>query len=486
MTSRPNLLYIFADQLRYHSTGLGGERQTSTPNIDRLARDGVNFTDAISNTPVCTPYRAIMLTGRYAHACGPFTNFIRLPDDERTVGELLKAQGYNTGYIGKWHLSGARGVEYEPPGAGRHGFDHWASFAFNHRHNKDVYYADGPEPVWGDGYQTDGETERAIKFIERQTPKEPFCLFVSWGPPHPPYAAWNMPPKYLERYGTLEELARSELDENRQKVWREWQKPLRFTPRTLSHRPNVEGKRLNDFAVATYYAMTDWVDDCLGRILAALERAGLAQNTIVVFSSDHGEMLGSHGMRGKMVFYEESVRIPFLVRWPARIQPGTTSDACISAVDFLPTLLGLMDVPAPDNVQGMNLSHCALGKAGPEPDGAIIASYTGYEQYNPGWEYRGVRTKRYTYARSLQELWMDYGPRKGRTYSDEPQHFLFDNANDPYQTTNLAADPNHKGTVEELEARVKRYLDETGDGFHPAPYYKQFRDDKGKLVRPVS
>ena len=145
MTTRPNLIYVFADQFRVQSAGFGGGTATHTPNLDTFTEEGVDFTNAISNTPVCTPYRACLLTGRYAHACGPITNFIRLADEEVTFGELLKATGYNTGYIGKWHLSGARGVDYEPPGVGRHGFDYWSSFAFNHRHNRNHHFEEGPD-----------------------------------------------------------------------------------------------------------------------------------------------------------------------------------------------------------------------------------------------------------------------------------------------------------------------------------------------------
>ncbi len=483
-TTKPNLLYIFADQLRVHTTGFWGETQVNTPALDSFVKEGVNFTNAVSNTPVCTPYRACMLTGRYPHSNGAITNFIRLPDEERTFGEILKEQGYTTGYIGKWHLSGARGVDYEPPGAGRHGFDYWSSFAFNHRHNKNRYFEDAPEPIQTEGYQTDHETTRAIEFIERQSTDGPFCLFVSWGPPHPPYAVWNMPPKYLEPYGKVEEIPRSELNEKQLRPWASWQKPIKYTPRKLNRRPNVEGNRASDLAVATYYAMTCWVDDCLARIVTALENSGLADNTIVVFSSDHGEMLGSHGMRGKMIYYDESVRIPFVVRWPAQVPSGTVSDACISSVDFLPTLLGLMSVDIPAGVQGMDLSHFALGKSGPEPKGAILASYTGYEGFRSGWEYRGIRTKRYTYARSLVELWKDYGPRKGKVYKDEPEFFLFDNLNDPYQNEDLSADPKHRELREELEGEVQEYLSETGDVFQPAPYYKQFFDN-GNLIKAI-
>lgn len=485
MQKKPNLLFVFADQLRYQSIGFAGEKQVHTPNIDRFVRESANFVNAISNTPVCTPYRGCMLTGRYPHACGTITNFVRLPDTEKTFGEILKAEGYNTGYIGKWHLSGARGIDYEPPGAGRHGFDYWSSFAFFHRHNRIHYFEDGPEPIEPEGYQTDDETDRAIKFIERQNDEKPFCLFVSWGPPHPPYELWNMPPKYLERYGKLEEIPRSELDEKTAPLWTDWQKPFRFTPAKFNYRKNASGSPFTDKAIATYYAMTDWVDDCFGRILAVLKKKGIEDNTIVVFSSDHGEMLNSHGMAGKMIFYDESVRIPFIVRYPKTIKAGTESDVCISSVDFLPTLLGLMNIDIPDNVQGKDLSNCALGRKGNEPAGAIIASYTGYEGYIPGWEYRGIRTKRYTYARSLQELWKKSAPEKNRIYGNNPEYFLFDNQNDPFQQKNIADDPAYKNVRDELESELVKYLKETGDSFKRADEYAQFFDEKGRVIKPV-
>jgi len=481
---RPNLIFIFADQLRAQTTGFGGETQVSTPHLDRFARQGVNFTNAVSNTPICTPYRGSMLTGRYPHACGTICNFIRLPDSERTFGEILREQGYRTGYIGKWHLSGARGVDYEPPGPGRHGFDTWSSYAFEHDQNRIRYFEDGPEPIEPEGYMAEHETQRAIDFLERQEKDEPFCLFLSWGPPHPPYEPWQMPLEYLERYGTVDEIPWSRLTQEERKSWQAWQKPVSFSPRRLDQRPNQRGNRLSDSAVAAYFAMTEWIDTCFGKIMAALDNSGQAQDSIVVFSSDHGEMLNSHGLRGKMIFYDESIRIPFLVRWPRKIRPGTVVDACIGTVDFLPTILGLMGIPVPGNVQGMDLSHRALGLGGPEPEAAVLAGYTGYGSFTPGWEYRGIRSKSHTYARSLQELIKDYGPQKGRIYGPNPEYYLFDNRSDPFQLNNLAADPKYRDIFHEMESVLSAHLERTGDRFLPALEYRQFFD-RGRLIKPI-
>ena len=464
---RPNLLVVMGDQLRRCSTGFGGESLVRMPTLDAFATEGVDFASAVANTPLCAPFRASFLTGQYAHCHGVIANDLRLPDHAVTLGQVLKREGYSTGYVGRWHLSGQQQGQYEPPGPGRHGFDYWSAYEFNHRHNQDIYYEDGPEPICADAYQMDSETDRAIRFLERQNGPNPFVLFLSWGPPHPPYEPWNMPGDYLRPYGTVEELPPGEASG----AWQRWQKPLRLTPRTLTPaRPNATDGW--DSMAATYYAMIDWLDACFGRVLDALERAGHAGNTIVVFTSDHGEMLGSHGARGKMIFYEESVRIPWLVRWPGRIAPRTTSDACISTVDLLPTLLGLLGVDCPPGVQGMDLSHLALGRPGPEPACAFIASYTGYSGFNPGWEYRAVRTKRHTYARSLVELQRGYtGWQPGSSYRREPEHFLFDNLADPYQLSNLAASSNHRETRGELEALLATCLHETNDQFLPAAEY---------------
>jgi len=477
----PNLLVALADQLRPHSTGLEPAAPLRTPNLERLAAEGVNFVNAVSNTPLCGPFRACMLTGRYPHANGVIANWQRLPENQPTLGQILRHRGYQTAWVGKWHLGGER-MDHEPPGPGRHGFDFWSGYEFHHRHNDNRYWEDDPEPLTTDGYQADHETQRAIEFIERRDPRRPFCLFVSWGPPHPPYAEWNVPPRYLAPFAKrLEPLDPCDAGDR----WKEWQEPFRLVPRKLTPaRPNAFGERVSDRDVACYYAMTLWVDDCLGRLLGALDELGLRDETIVVFASDHGEMLGSHGMRGKMIFYDESVRIPLVIRWPGQVPDGLVSDVCISAVDILPTLLGLLGIEAPPGLQGMDLSPHALGRNGPQPPGAFLASYAGYEDFHLGWEYRGVRTKRYTYVRSLFELLRDYAPQPGRAYSRTPEVFLFDNLEDPYQQHNLAGDPTHAAVLAGLEALLGGHLRATGDSFRPATDYAPcYR--RGRRIRPL-
>lgn len=482
---RPNLIYVFADQLRPMSLQLDGEKMTQTPRIDRFAREGVVFSNCCSMTPVCAPYRACMLTGRYPHVNGVITNGNRILDRERTFGEILKGEGYNTAYIGKWHLNGPmnRRNQYVPPGPAHHGFDYWMAFNFNHNYNRPRYFSEGPEPIMPEAYQMDFETDRAIEYINRQTADQPFTLFMSWGPPHPPYSIWNMPKRYVARYGTVEDVALADLPANERRSWSAWQQPYKFTPRQdLTTRKDAGNRPFNLTEIATYYAMIDWVDDSLGRLLDALEAKGLADDTIIVFSSDHGEMLNSHDTRGKMIYYDESVRIPFYVRWPRRIKAETVSDACITNVDFLPTLLGLMGVAVPDNVNGMNLAHCCLGRPGPEPEGAILASYSGYEGYDAGWAYRGVRTKRYTYVRSRMQLWRWYGGWGNRPHGTEPEYFLYDNEKDPYQMTNVVDQPAYRATRERLEGLVKDYLRRSRDAFLTGPEYRKFYDDEGRQI----
>jgi arylsulfatase A-like enzyme len=296
-----------------------------------------------------------------------------------------------------------------------------------------------------------------------------------------------MPATYLERYGTVQKVTHAELTDKEKKQWQPWQEPVRFTPGDFPRRENVEKDYMGGISYATYHAMMEWLDDCFGRIMKSLEDNGLADNTIVVFTSDHGEMLGSHGLRGKMIYFDESVRIPFMVKWPGHIKPGTVSDACIGTVDFLPTVLGLMGISCPKDVQGTNLAHCALGTPGPEPEGAFLAGYSGYGQFSDGWEYRGIRTKRYTYARSLMQLRRWYGGwKEGDDFSKEPEIFLTDNEKDPYQRNNLAGKPEYREIQEHLESLVQAHMDRTGDKFLKGTEYKQFYDEENRRIKPLT
>lgn len=423
MTSsqRPNLLFVFADQLRGQTLGFMDQEPVRTPNLDRFATEGVVFTNAISNHPVCTPYRASLLTGRYPLTNGIFMNDLRLPESEVTIAEVLASKGYDTAYIGKWHLDGLERRGFTPPGPRRQGFEYWAALNCSHQYLDTFYYRDTPERIPIEGYEPDLQTDLAIDYLKsRKESDRPFCLFVSWGPPHEPYR--QVPQKYLDLYPAED----------------------------IRLRPNCpEWKREE---IAGYYAHTTALDENFGRLLDALGKTGLAENTILVFTSDHGDMLGSHGQRKKQRPWEESILVPFLIRWPGHTTQGTRSETLLGAPDVMPTLLGLMGVSVPSTVEGKDLSHAVLGTEGEEPESVLILNPAPFSEafraQLPEW--RGVRARRYTYVRTLEGPWL-----------------LYDNRDDPYQLRNLANDPDIKELREGLEEELRGWLEKTGDEFLP-------------------
>ena len=417
LSHAPNLLYIFADQMRATAMGCMHTESVHSPHLDRLASQGLLFRNAVANVPVCTPSRASLITGRHALTCRCIFNDLRLPEDERSIADVLVREGYRTGYIGKWHLDGISRHMFTPPGRRRHGFDdYWAAYNCNHNYFDCKFYLDdNPHLQRAQGYDADVQTDQAIGFVERFV-DEPFCLYLSWGPPHSPYR--TVPQEYLDTY----------------------------PPENIELRPNVEGG--DRAAIAGYYAHITALDRNVGRLMDALDRLCLADNTIVVFSSDHGDMLWAHGRIGKEYPYEESIGIPLIVRWPDRLPAGETTDALISIADYAPTFLGLMGAPVPDRMNGRDLSATLLGHSSAEQSSLFIAEHVYADQPPPSQPWRGVRTKRYTYARWLQ----------GGT-------LLFDNLQDPYQLRNLALDPGHETLAAELEQELQGWLARLGDDF---------------------
>lgn len=415
--TKPNILFVFSDQQRASTLGCMHDEPVQTPHLDRLAAEGILFTNAIANTPVCTPSRATLLTGRHALTNRTFANDLRLPEEEQSIADLLKAQGYRTGYVGKWHLDGISRHIFTPPGRRRHGFDdYWAAYNCNHRYLDGKYYLnDSPELQHYDGYDADGQTEQAIGFLE-QFRNEPFCLFVSWGPPHDPYD--QVPQPFLDQY------------------------PI--DPITL--RPNFQGG--DPQALAGYYAHVTALDHNMGRLMAALDRLNLSENTIVVYTSDHGDMLWSQGHTMKQQPWEESIHVPLIIRWPKELPAGEVRDTLISIVDYAPTLLGLAGVTIPTAMNGVDLSATILGESTFEQTCVFIAEYVSWDQARAYQPWRGVRTKRHTYAR-----WRQGGS------------ILYDNQVDPYQLQNLVHEADHDLLQTQLEQELQRWLTKLHDGF---------------------
>lgn len=433
---KPNIVFVFADQLRYSALGSSGNKIVRTPNFDRMASQGMVFENAFSGHPLCSPYRAQILTGKYGFANGVPDNEYLLWDNQVTLAQALKAAGYQTAYIGKWHLGGGPYTEDK-----RHGFDYMFAFNCLNRHYGATYHRNEAGPIKVNNFAPEGETDEAVQFIEnhmKASSDSPFAVVMSWEPPHWPYGQY---PKEFDIYD----------------------------PAKVDLPANVP-VQMADFArreIAQYYGNVSALDAQMGRLLGALDKLGIADNTILCFSSDHGDHLSSHGygkpmdkwmpptMRAsKSTPYEESVHIPLIMRYPRRVKAGQRTRAMFGSVDVMPTLLGLCGVAIPEGVQGRNLSHVATGEDGtPPPDSVYLMNMgTGWpdrERWVGCW--RGVRTDRWVYAR-----WHD-------VRDHEP--VLFDRKNDPHEMKNLAEDTEFAKVRQEMETRLRTWMVETGDPF---------------------
>ena len=370
-----------------------------------------------------------------------FTNDLPIGSDPVGMGDAFKRAGYDTACIGKWHANGQGRTSYIPPER-RLGFDYFKVLECTHDYNRSEYYAgdDDEKRVW-DGYDVFAQADDAMAYIRDRESGNPFMLLLSWGPPHNPYG--TAPEAFRELYQPEEIVLRPNVPADWEERAREW--------------------------IAGYYAHCSALDKSVGDILATLDEAGIADETIVVFASDHGDMLGSQGQQRKQRPWEESIRVPFLVRVPG--QGAGETDALLNAHDILPTLLGLCGVEIPDTVDGKDFSIVLDG--GPDPSGgaALIASFYPLWEAGGGREYRGVRTHRHTYTRTLEGPW-----------------HLYDNDDDPYQLTNLVDDPAHSELRSDLERTLQRLLDEQGDALERGmDYVRRWRyttDATGRVLHP--
>jgi arylsulfatase A-like enzyme len=431
--SRPNVLVLLTDQWRAQATGYAGDPNIRTPNLDALASSSVNFKNAVSGMPVCSPFRASLLTGQRPLTHGVFMNDVQLDTSAVTMGKVFAKAGYDTGYIGKWHLDGHGRLQYIPPGARRQGFQFWKGNECTHDYNESVYYDnnDSIRKIW-DGYDTFEQTNEAIRYIkERKKTTHPFMMVLSYGTPHAPYH--TAPEAYRNR----------------------------FDPNTIELRENVPHhmKEKVKKDLAGYYAHIAALDDMIGSVMANLKETGQLENTIIIFTADHGDLLGSHGAYKKQQPYDESIRVPMLYRLPENLGISNGDRAAImNSEDILPTILGLCNIPLPESVEGINYRDYLEGKETMVGEAALISCVQPFGQWNRvqhgGREYRGLRTFKYTYARDLEGPWL-----------------LFDNEKDPYQMNNLVGNANFRTLQSNLDKRLTKMLIKTEDEFLPGEEY---------------
>ena len=437
--SHPNLLWIFCDQLRYHALSCNGDLNIQTPNIDRLASEGVRCTNAYSHYPVCVPFRAGLVTGQYATSCNvPFHGDILHPE-HRTIADSFRAAGYRTSYVGKWHLAGERGINLvsEAGWAGedywvhpdnRGGFEDWFGFNLSNNFYR-TFYCHGEQvaPFELDGYQTDALTNLSLEYLNGYDFDQPWFHVLSFESPHPgtggnpKYKGFPVPAEYEEM----------------------------FEPGMIELRDNVPTDKQAQArqTLCGYYAMIANLDDNVGRILDWLDQTGQANETLVVFFSDHGDMMGSQGLWHKQVPYDESIRVPVIFRLPKVLDEGKVYTGMVSGIDIYPTCAGLCQVKVDPSVQGMDLSGAIDTTGGTERKEAYV-QWIGRGRFPFGdHPYRALRTRRYTYV-------------VGR---DEDYCLLFDNYEDPYQMNNLYHQFGVSSLQETLHLRLVRTLLHAGE-----------------------
>jgi arylsulfatase A-like enzyme len=418
---KPNLIYVFPDQWRGQALGFLKEEPVTTPNIDNFASQSLVLTDAVSNYPVCVPYRGMLMSGQYPHTNGVVKNNTSVTEtvDTRTWwSDILKANGYNLGYFGKWHIT-QRNTNGNLNN--RHGFDHHYILDGN-AHMKSSYNSSDwpdskkkkPKEFSGQAeyYSARYDTENTLKFLKhagaeyKQTGK-PFAAVVSYNPPHMSYTSYPEKYKELLKDVDVEELCKAY--------------------------PNIppKGSKWGDYYrrnIKGYYRMIFSLDKFFGRLMQCLKEMNLEEDTIVVFTSDHGDCLGRHGAISKNQHYEEAMRVPFIIRWPGKIKPRH-DDLLISVPDNYPTLLELLGLgdKTPSEVQGVSHAPLFLTGKGHRPSSQLyLKTEENVKRLDLGR--RGVRTHRYT----LRFDDMENGTAKAT--------ILHDNPSDPFQMVNIAED----------------------------------------------
>jgi arylsulfatase A-like enzyme len=451
---RPNILFIIADQFRNSALGFRGQDPTYTPALNSFAVQSKDILHAVSNYPVCSPHRAMLMTGQHPHRNGVPVNInsntgAGLDPGIDTWSQVMHDAGYRTGYIGKWHLEavteedaiwgegfreGAVWDAYSPVDR-RHGFSYWYSYGAADDHMRPHYWVgDAPreKKITVDQWSPEHETDVAIRFLgETAGTPEPFALVVSYNPPHQPFEL--APATYAHKYAHL-------------------------SAHELLTRPNVDvtdpaGREATQ-AAPLYFAAISALDEQIGRLLDALEASGQHKDTIVVFTSDHGMQLGSHGLMFKNVPWEESMSLPFLVRWPGRIAPGPDDTVLVSSADVGPTLLGLAGLSSfrPTAMQGADLSSRLLSTTPTEVRGPAVYYGPPAQDGRPGM--RGLRTLSH-------KLFFTSAPDP-----DDPSGFvlsaqLYDLRTDPYEMEDLAA--SRPAEVQALGRELVRQMDLLGD-----------------------
>ncbi|MBZ5582464.1 MAG: sulfatase [Acidobacteriia bacterium] len=454
---QPNILYMMTDDHASHAISAYGSRINHTPHIDRIAEGGVRFTNCFCTNSICTPSRAAILTGQYSHRNGVYTLNDRLDPNRNHVAKELQKAGYQTAMIGKWHLAS------DPTG-----FDYWNILPGQGVYYDPVFIEGGTKKQY-QGYCTDLIGDFTLDWLKRRDPNKPFFVMSHHKAPHRP---WQPAPKYADLfrdqtipepdnlYDHYEGRARSVAD-----VKMRVGENMNRTDLKTDIPPGLKGDALRKWAyqlyIKDYLRCIQSVDDNVGRMLDYLETERLASDTIVIYTSDQGFFLGDHGWFDKRVMYEEALRMPFLMRYPAAIRPKSLNGDIALNIDFAPTFLDYAGAKPPAEMQGRSFRANVEGHT---PKDWRKAMYYRYWMHNDGDHHvpahYGIRTERwkliYYYGRPL-------GMRGANPPDTQPEWELFDMRNDPREMKNLYSDPRHASVVRDLKAQLEKLQKEVGD-----------------------
>jgi arylsulfatase A-like enzyme len=427
---KPNVIYILTDQWRSTALGYEGNNIVKTPYLDKFSKEAVNFKNTVSVCPVCTPYRASLLTGRFPTSTGMFMNDLYLPSEELCMAEIFKDAGYKTAYYGKWHLDGhGRSNNVEPER--RQGFDYWKVLECSHDYNNMAYYEnEDPEIKLWEQYSPFAIVDDAKQYLDGMVKDEnPFLLFISLATPHFPHHT------ALEDYKQL------------------------YPPSDLELRKNADEDKFPDVRkeLQGYYAHCTATDKAIGNLIQKIKDLGIYDNSIIIFTSDHGEMMSSHGVRPKekQVAFDESVKVPFLIRYPnIGNSAGKQTYTPINTPDILPSMLSLADIDIPDCIEGEDISSVVKNPTKQKDRAVLFMSVCPFAGTHFD-EYRGVKTKQHTFVKSPDKALM-----------------LFDNIADPFQLNNLVGKPEHKKLQNKMDKILAKKLKGIGDeDFKHKQYY---------------
>ena len=466
---RPNIIFIMSDDHAFHAISAYGSKVNETPHLDRLAKEGMRFDRAFVVNSICTPSRATILTGKYSHLNG-VPVFNRFDGSQATVAKMLQRGGYHTAMVGKWHLGS------EPTG-----FDHWIILPGQGAYNNPAFITpEGRKTI--EGYVTDVITDLGMEAIKQRPKEKPFFLMLHHKAPHRDWTPDEKnrakfanrkipePPTLWDDYSTRTDA----LQENQQTTAKDLtRRDLKLEPpadlrgpqrnQWLNVKPmeveievNGEKRTLTGRELAAwkyqrymqdYLACVQGIDDNMGRLLDWLGKEGLLENTVIFYTADNGFFLGDHGMYDKRFMYEESLRVPLLVRWPGAVKAGATTEAFALNLDFAKTFLDIAGLKGPEEMQGRSLVPILKGnKPADWRDSFYYRYYHDPGHHNTRAHY-GVRTDRY----------------KLIYYWKKDQWELFDLEKDPLELRNVYNDPAYARTVVDMKAELLRLKDEVKD-----------------------